>query len=82
MQNFGRENFDDSTCIRQNSSDFSTVKVLRYTVLSHPWYYAWCEQIILQDCSGGLSVARGTTYMAIMVGPRDNQWQPHLVWGD
>ena len=32
MQNFGRENFDDSTCIRQNSSDFSTVKVLRYTV--------------------------------------------------
>ena len=33
MQNFGRENFDDSTCIRQNSSDFSTVKVLPYTVL-------------------------------------------------
>ena len=33
MQNFGRENFDDSTCIRQNSSDFSTVKILRYTVL-------------------------------------------------
>ena len=33
MQNFGRENFDDSTCIRQNSSDFSTVKVLRYTVV-------------------------------------------------
>ena len=32
MQNFGRENFDDSTCIRQNSSDFSTIKVLRYTV--------------------------------------------------
>ena len=32
MQNFGRENFDDSTCIRQNSSDFSTVKVLRFTV--------------------------------------------------
>ena len=32
MQNFGRENFDDSTCIRQISSDFSTVKVLRYTV--------------------------------------------------
>ena len=32
MQNFGKENFDDSTCIRQNSSDFSTVKVLRYTV--------------------------------------------------
>ena len=32
MQNFGRENFDDSTSIRQNSSDFSTVKVLRYTV--------------------------------------------------
>ena len=26
------ENFDDSTCIRQTSSDFSTVKVLRYTV--------------------------------------------------
>ena len=34
MQNFGRENFDDSTCIRQNSSDFSTIKVLRYTVLA------------------------------------------------
>ena len=33
MQNFGRENFDDSTCIRQISSDFSTVKVLRYTVM-------------------------------------------------
>ena len=33
MQNFGRENFDDSTCIRQISSDFSTVKVLRYTVV-------------------------------------------------
>ena len=33
MQNFGRENFDDSTCIRQNSSDFSTVKVLRYTLV-------------------------------------------------
>ena len=32
VQNFGRENFDNSTCIRQNSSDFSTVKVLRYTV--------------------------------------------------
>ena len=32
MQNFGRENFDDSTCIRQNSSDFSTIKVLCYTV--------------------------------------------------
>ena len=32
MQNFGRENFDDSTCIHQNSSDFSTIKVLRYTV--------------------------------------------------
>ena len=32
MQNFGRENFDDSTCIRQNSSDFSTVKVLHYMV--------------------------------------------------
>ena len=32
MQNFGRENFDDSMCIRQISSDFSTVKVLRYTV--------------------------------------------------
>ena len=32
MQNFGRENFDDSTCIRQISSDLSTVKVLRYTV--------------------------------------------------
>ena len=36
MQNFGRENFDDSTCIRQNSSDFSTVKVLRYTVHFKP----------------------------------------------
>ena len=35
MQNFGRENFDDSICIRQNSSDFSTVKVLRYTVMNH-----------------------------------------------
>ena len=33
MQNFGRENFDDSISIRQNSSDFSPVKVLRYTVL-------------------------------------------------
>ena len=33
MQNFGRENFDDSTCIRQNSSHFSTVRVLRYTVI-------------------------------------------------
>ena len=33
MQNFGRENFDDSTCIRQISSDFSTIKVLRYTVV-------------------------------------------------
>ena len=32
MQNFGRENFDNSTYIRQNLSDFSTVKVLRYTV--------------------------------------------------
>ena len=32
MQNFGRENFHDSTCIRQISSDFSTVEVLRYTV--------------------------------------------------
>ena len=32
VQNFGRENFDDSTCIRQISSDFSIVKVLRYTV--------------------------------------------------
>ena len=32
MQNFGRENFDDSICIYQNSSHFSTVKVLRYTV--------------------------------------------------
>ena len=40
MQNFGTENFDDSTCIRQNSSDFSTVKVLRYTVVITfiPWY--------------------------------------------
>ena len=35
MQNFGRENFDDLTCIRLISSDFSTVKVLRYTVLSN-----------------------------------------------
>ena len=32
MQNFGWKNFDDSTCIRQNSSDFSTVKVLHYMV--------------------------------------------------
>ena len=29
---FGRENFDDSTSIHQNSSDFSTVKALHYTV--------------------------------------------------
>ena len=36
VQNFGRENFDDSTCIRQISSDFSTVKVLRYTVTKTP----------------------------------------------
>ena len=28
-----RENFDESLTVRQNSSDFSTVKVLRYTVL-------------------------------------------------
>ena len=30
-----RENFDESLAVRQNSSDFSTVKVLRYMVLSH-----------------------------------------------
>ena len=29
---FGWQNFDDPTCIRQNSSDFSTLEVLRYTV--------------------------------------------------
>ena len=34
MQIFGRDNFDNSTCIRQNLSDFSTIKVLRYTVSS------------------------------------------------
>ena len=50
-------------------------------VLSHPPYYVWREQIILQDHPGGLSVARGTTYMAVMVSPGDTQWQPHLVWG-
>ena len=38
MQNFGRENFDDSTCVRQNSSDFSTVNVLRYTVVTYITY--------------------------------------------
>ena len=27
-----RENFDESLAVRRNSSDFSTVKVLRYTV--------------------------------------------------
>ena len=27
-----RENFDESLAVRQNSSDFSTVKVSRYTV--------------------------------------------------
>ena len=26
-------------------------------------------------------MARGTTYMAVMVSPGYNQWQPHLVWG-
>ena len=35
MQNFGGKNFDDSTGICQISSDFSTVKVLRYTVPHH-----------------------------------------------
>ena len=35
MQNFGRENFDDSTCIRQISLDFSTVKVMRYSYGSY-----------------------------------------------
>ena len=28
-----RENFDELLAVRQNSSDFSTVKVLRYTVV-------------------------------------------------
>ena len=28
-----RENFDESLAVCQNSSDFSTVKVLRYTVI-------------------------------------------------
>ena len=43
--------------------------------------------MILQDhprglpVARGLSVARGTTYMAIMVSLGNNQWQPHLVWG-
>ena len=33
VQNFGRENFDNSINTHSsNSSDFSTVKVLRYTV--------------------------------------------------
>lgn len=30
--------------------------------LSHPWHYEWCEQAILQDYPGGLSMVRGTTY--------------------
>ena len=29
-----RENFDESLAVHQNSSDFSTVKVLHYTVAS------------------------------------------------
>ena len=45
MQNFGRENFDDSTCIRQNSLDFSTVKVLRYTVVSRGYI---APKVVLQ----------------------------------
>ena len=28
-----RENFDESLAVRQNSSDFSTVEVLRYTLI-------------------------------------------------
>ena len=31
-----RENFDESLAVHQNSSDFSTVKVLRYTVSLGP----------------------------------------------
>ena len=38
-----RENFDESLAVRQNSSDFFTIKVLRYTVAmsttSTPYLY-------------------------------------------
>ena len=63
MQNFGRENFDDSTCIRQNSSDFSTVKVLRYTVDSFDFSAFYFNNVLWDGagCTGGSSCCDDTT---------------------
>ena len=58
MQNFGRENFDDSTFIRQISSDFSTVKVLRYTVLGRDY-----ETIRLEVIENHVSHGKTCTYL-------------------
>ena len=71
MQNFGRENFDNSTCIRQILSDFSTVKVLRYTVgdcFRHNMYmyilYLRFEDAITVNLCMGLPITNTT----------DGQW--------
>ena len=36
-----RENFDELLTVRQNSSDFSTIKVLRYTVYISIFVTRW-----------------------------------------
>ena len=41
----GRENFDELLAVRQNSSDFSTVKVLRYTVSCYLIHTYTCYDI-------------------------------------
>ena len=61
MQNFGRENFDDSTCIRQNSSNFSTVKVLRYTVCTEVTRYTVIDIIIVSVVHHLYNVLLSTT---------------------